>query len=128
MTNKKKNYLGLISLYVLLLIASSLIQQLKYYGMVAVILLVVTIVLLAVLWTYLLRTTIVHVTWKSMTYETQAHKSERIFLFSLVLLVSPILRFHDITLSDVFITAIAIIVAIVGFTSNERRLRGKKNG
>ena len=65
--NKKKRYIGLIGLYVLLVIASSLIQQIKYYGLIAWILIVVTILLVIVLWTYLLRKNIVNVTWKSMT-------------------------------------------------------------
>ena len=124
--NKKKRYIGLMGLYVLLVIASSLIQQIKYYGLIAWILIVVTILLVIVLWTYLLRKNIVNVTWKSMTYDPQSHRSERIFLCSLVTLVSPILRFHDITSYDVILSVIALLVAVIGFTLNERHL-SKKN-
>ena len=124
--NKKKRYKGLIGLYVLLVIASSLIQQIKYYGLIAWILIVVTILLVIVLWSYLLRKNIVNVTWKSMTYDPQSHSSERIFLCSLVTLVSPILRFHDITSYDVILSVIALLVADIGFTLNERHL-SKKN-
>ncbi|EGP5364153.1 hypothetical protein D4T53_02085 [Enterococcus faecium] len=124
--NKKKRYIGLIGLYVLLVIASSLIQQIKYYGLIAWILIVITILLVIVLWTYLLRKNIVNVTWKSMTYDSQSHRSERIFLCSLVTLVSPILRFHDITSYDVILSVIALLVAVIGFTLNERHL-SKKN-
>lgn len=59
--NKKKRYIGLIGLYVLLVIASSLIQQIKYYGLITWILIVITILLVIVLWTYLLRKNIVNV-------------------------------------------------------------------
>lgn len=124
--NKKKRYIGLIGLYVLLVIASSLIQQIKYYGLIAWILIVITILLVIVLWTYLLRKNIVNVTWKSMTYDPQSHRSVRIFLCSLVTLVSPILRFHDITSYDVILSVIALLVAVIGFTLNERHL-SKKN-
>ena len=69
---------------------------------------------------------IVNVTWKSMTYDPQSHRSERIFLCSLVTLVSPILRFHDITSYDVILSVIALLVAVIGFTLNERHLSKKK--
>lgn len=128
MTNtKKKQAIGLIGLYVLLLITSSLIQQVKYYGMVTVILIAMTIIILIILWRYLLRHRFVSVTWGSMTYEAHTHRSERLFLCSLVTLVSPVLRFHEITRSDVIVTVIAFTVAIVGFILNERRLTKKRN-
>lgn len=126
-SNRKKGYAGLIGLYVLLLTASSLIQQIKYYGMSAVILIAVTIVILVILWKYLLRNNIMSVTWTSMTYEPNSHKSERIFLFSLVALVSPVLSFHDTTIYDLIISAIAILVGIIGYMINERHLYIKKN-
>ncbi|OJG89226.1 hypothetical protein RV16_GL002298 [Enterococcus saccharolyticus] len=62
-----------------------------------------------------------------MPYEPTAHKSERLFLFSLVNLVAPILRFHDITTYDLIVSAIALLVGIIGYTINERRLSSKKN-
>ncbi|WP_270346253.1 hypothetical protein [Enterococcus thailandicus] len=127
MTNNKKSTIGLVGLYLLLLIASSLLRQIKYYGMLAVILLAITIIVLIVLWSYLLRNNIVNVTWASMTYEPHSHKNERLFLFSLVTLLSPILSFHDLSLSDIIISVVAIVVAIVGFLSNERRLRRNKD-
>lgn len=125
--HQKKHYIGLIELYFLLLVTSSLIQQITYYGMSAVILIVLTIVLLVVLWKYLRRNHMIHITWTSMPYEPTAHKSERLFLFSLVNLVAPILRFHDITTYDLIVSAIALLVGIIGYTINERRLSSKKN-
>lgn len=57
-----------------------------------------------------------------MTYEPNAHKSERMFLFSLVTVVAPVLRFHDLTSYDVIISVIAILVGVIGFEMNEHRL------
>lgn len=125
--NKNKRYAGLIGLYVLLLITSSLIQQIKYYSMLAVILIAMTIITLIILWRYLLRHRFVSVAWSSMTYESHSHRSERLFLCSLVTLVSPVLRFHEITRSDVIVTVIAFTVAIVGFIIDECRLTKKQN-
>lgn len=121
-SNRKKRYVGLIGLYVLLLITSSLIRQIKYYGILAIILLVITIVMLVILWKYLLRNNVISVTWLSMTYELNPHKSERMFLFSIVTLVSPVLRFHDITINDLIISIISVLIGIIGYKLNERHL------
>ena len=124
--NKNKRRLGLLTLYLLLLTISSLIQQIKYYGFPAILLIGGAIIVLVILWMYLLRNNIISVTWASMTYEPNAHKSERVFLFSLVTLVAPILRFHDITTYDLIVSAVVISVGVIGFIANENRLNKKK--
>lgn len=121
----KKRIFGLIGLYVLLVFISSFIQQVKYYGKITLIPICITLLILILLWKYLLRHKIINVTWLSMTYEPTTHKSERVFLFSLVTLVSPILRFHDITASDVLFSLLALLTGIIGFTLNERRIHKK---
>ncbi len=123
--NQKKRRAGVIGLFVLLLIISSLIQQMKYYGIAAVIGIVLMILAVIILWRYLLHHHIITITWSSMTYEPTSYKSERIFLFSLVALVAPILRLHDLTLYDGIISVAAIAVGIIGFILNERRLAEK---
>ncbi len=123
---KKQRYAGLIALYVLLLITSSLIQQMKYDGLTAGILLLITVALLIILWKYLLRQHIISVSWTSLTYEPNPHKSERIFLFSIVTLVSPVLRFHELTSYDLIVSLIALLIAILGYQINERRLAAKE--
>lgn len=123
--NENKRCIGLFGLYVLLLIISSLMRQIEYYGSSIVILIAITIVVLVVLWKYLLHKNIISLTWTSMTYELTLYKSERMFLFSIVTLVSPILRFHDITTYDCIISGIAILVSITGYIMNERHLSAK---
>lgn len=124
--NKNKRRLGLLVLYLLLLTVSSLIRQVKYYGLPAILLIAISIIVLVILWMYLLRNNIISVTWASMTYEQNAHKSERVFLFSLVTLVAPVLRFHDITTYDLIVSAVVISVGVIGFIANENRLNKKR--
>ena len=106
--NKSKRLWGLLLLYLILITISSLVQQIKYYGALTILLIGVLVIALVILWMYLLRKNIISVTWASMTYEPNAHKSERVFLFSLVTLVAPILRFHDITTYDLIVSAVVI--------------------
>lgn len=75
---------------------------------------------------YLLRNNIINLTWASMTYEPNTHKTERVFLFSLVTLVAPVLRSHDITTYDLIVSAIAILIGVIGFIANENHLNKKK--
>lgn len=78
--NENKRYIGLIGLYVLLLIISSLVRQINYYGSSVVLLIAMTIVALVVLWKYLLHKNIISIIWKSMTYESAPYKSERMIV------------------------------------------------
>lgn len=123
--NQKRNH-GLIAMYLLLLTFSSLVQQITYYGVVAVILAVITVLLLRSLWNYLLRNKIITITWATMTYGNHVSKSEQLFLCSLVTVIAPVLRFHDITAYDIGVTILTIVVALVGFLLNERYLRKKQ--
>ena len=122
---KKQRTWGLIGLYICLLIISSLIQQIAYLGVIAVVLLIMVIIILVALWRHLLRNKLITVAWNDTTDAPVKHRSERLFLFSIVTLVSPILRLHHITLHDVAITAIAILIFLIGFKMNERRLNRK---
>ncbi len=106
--HKNKRLWGLVLLYLILVTISSLLQQIKYYGVSAILLIGFLIIILVFLWMYLSRKNSISVTWASMTYEPNAHKSERVFLFSLVTLVAPILRFHDITTYDLIVSAVVI--------------------
>lgn len=124
--NKNKRRLGLLVLYLLLLTVSSLIRQVKYYGLPAILLIAISIIVLVILWMYLLRNNIISVTWASLTYEPNGHKSERVFLFSLVTLVAPVLRFYDITNYDLIVSGVVISVGVIGFIANENRLNKKK--
>lgn len=47
-----------------------------------------------------------------------AHKSERMFLFSIITLVSPVLRFHNITINDLIISIISVLIGIIGYKLN----------
>ena len=125
-TIKKKRRLGLGGLYLLLAIVSSLIRQVKYYGITTMLMIILTFLVLVILWGSLLRHNVIRVTWTSMTYEPNLHKSERVFLFSLVTLVAPVLRLHDLTVYDLIVSVVAILVGIVGFVINEHRLNRKK--
>ncbi len=107
-TIKKKRRLGLVGLYLLLAILSSLIRQVKYYGITAVLMIILTFLVLVILWASLLRHNVIRVTWTSMT------------------LVAPVLRFHDLTVYDLIVSVVAILVGIVGFVINEHRLNRKK--
>lgn len=126
--NKKinKQRFGLIGLYTLLVISAILLHQIYYYGFYAFGLMCLTIIVLTYLWTYLLNRKIITITWRSMTYEDTKSKSERIFLFSLVGLVAPILRFHNITSYDILVSIIVVIVGVSGFIINENYLVKKK--
>lgn len=121
----KKRHWGLLGLYFLLLLISSMIQQFKYFGTRIFLPIIIIFIVLIGLWKYLLSHKIIKVTWTSMTYEPNTHKSERMFLFSLVTVVAPVLRFHDLTVYDVIISVIAILVGVIGFEMNERRLNKK---
>jgi len=125
-TSKKKRRLGLVGLYLLLVTVSALIRQVKYYGITAILMIILTFLVLVILWGSLLRHNVIRVTWTSMTYEPNLHKSERAFLFSLVTLVAPILRFQDLTVYELIVSVVAILVGIVGFVINEHRLNRKK--
>ena len=74
-TIKKKRRLGLVGLYLLLAILSSLIRQVKYYGITAVLMIILTFLVLVILWASLLRHNVIRVTWTSMTYEPNLHKA-----------------------------------------------------
>ena len=124
--NKSKRLWGLLLLYLILITISSLVQQIKYYGALTILLIGVLVIALVILWMYLLRKNIISVTWASMTYEPNAHKSERVFLFSLVSLVASILRFHDITTYDLIVSAVVILMGVIGFVANENRLNKKR--
>ncbi|MBM9833316.1 hypothetical protein IAG15_19485, partial [Enterococcus faecalis] len=103
-----------------------LIRQVKYYGIPAMLMIILTFIVLVILWGALLPHNVIGVTWTSMTYEPNLHKSERAFLFSLVTLVAPVLRFHDLTVYDLIVSVVAILLGIVGFVVNEHRLNRKK--
>ncbi len=49
-TIKKKRRLGLVGLYLLLAIVSSLIRQVKYYGITAILMIILTFIVLVILW------------------------------------------------------------------------------
>jgi hypothetical protein len=120
--NKKRN-LGLICMYILLLIISSLLQQMTYYGVYALMGILVAIVGLVILWKTLLKKKIITISWSSVSYEQGMDKSERLFLCSLVFLISPLLSFHDLSVSDIVVTGIAIMVGVMSYLLNERRYR-----
>lgn len=125
MNQENKRRLGLMGLYVLLLIISSLVQQAKYIGIPVIFLLAGLMIALVILWKNLLRKKIICVTWASMTYESNPNKSERLFLFGLVTLMMPVLRIRELTVSDLILSLLALVIGGLGFALNERRLNSK---
>lgn len=125
MNQENKRRLGLMGLYVLLLIISSLVQQAKYIGIPVIFLLAGLMIALVILWKNLLRKKIIRVTWASMTYESNPNKSERLFLFGLVTLMMPVLRIRELTVSDLILSLLALVIGGLGFALNERRLNSK---
>lgn len=49
-TSKKKRRLGLVGLYLLLVTVSALIRQVKYYGITAMLMIILTFLVLVILW------------------------------------------------------------------------------
>lgn len=124
--NKKKRYIGLIGLYTLLITISSLIQQVKYYGKLSIFLALIVIILLIILWKYLLRNKIISINWSSLPFDQYSHKSERMFLFSLATIISPVLRLQNLSTYDVIITVLAILFSLVCYSLNEFRIAKMK--
>ena len=113
--------MGLSVLYLLLVSVAIALHQLKEHSVIAMIVILLVIMAIIVLWKFLLRKKIITITWSSMTDAPTPYRSERIFLFSLVLLLAPVLRLHELTRWDIVWSIVIVTVALVGFLQNEFR-------
>lgn len=121
-----KRNLGLVALFALSLITACSIRQVSRYGMPAVIVFVISVVAVIFLWKYLLRKKIITLTWASTVFEPHGHKSERFFLYSLTLLAAPVLKFHNITVSNIVLSIIAVVLCFSLYAADEHLLAKKK--
>ncbi|MGX7162804.1 hypothetical protein [Enterococcus massiliensis] len=120
---RKQNW-GLMGLYALLLITACLFHQIKYYFL-ARILLVIAIILIIVFWRYLFKNKIIGISFSSTVFQQNLQKNERRFLYALVILVMPILKLRNISVSDVVLSILLILMPIFLSTLDEKAEKKK---
>lgn len=120
---RKRNW-GLMGLYALLLITACLFHQIKYYFL-ARILLVIAIILIIVFWRYLFKNKIIGISFSSTVFQQNLQKNERRFLYALVILVMPILKLRNISVSDVVLSILLILMPIFLSTLDEKAEKKK---
>ncbi|KAF1301132.1 MULTISPECIES: hypothetical protein [Enterococcus] len=120
---RKRNW-GLMGLYALLLITACLFHQIKYYFL-ARILLVIAIILIIVFWRYLFKNKLIGISFSSTVFQQNLQKNERRFLYALVILVMPILKLRNISVSDVVLSILLILMPIFLSTLDEKAEKKK---
>ena len=99
----RRRNLSLVGLYILFLIASCSIRQLKYFPM-AKIILAVTIVVIIISWRFLYKKKIIGISFFSTAQQKNIEKSERLFLYSIGTTIMPVLKLRNITILDVILS------------------------
>lgn len=119
MTTGKKQVWGLAGLYGLLVVATALVHQLRYFQW-AKFWLVLVILGIVVFWRYLLKRKIIGIGLFSMPAQLGLPKNERRFLYGLAFLVAPVFKLRDLFIKDVLLSVGILLVAVILCVMDER--------
>lgn len=107
----KRGNASLIVLYSLLVIIACLFHQIQYSRLVRIIL-AATILFTILLWHYLYKKRIIHLSIFSNSLQKNLRENERRFLFGLFVLLLPVLKIWNITVSDIILSVLMVALTI----------------
>lgn len=85
----------------------------------------IAIILIIVFWRYLFKNKIIGISFSSTVFQQNLQKNERRFLYALVILVMPILKLRNISVSDVVLSILLILMPIFLSTLDEKAEKKK---